>query len=304
MKRQASRHLRGVLYGAMGGICLGLGGPMVRLISDATGPWQLLTWRSFSFTLLMFTVALLRAGNLAAVGVEIRRMGRWLLPIALVVAVGQISYLLSILNTTVANTTFVVGSAPLFTAFAAWVLLGERLTPAGAAVLLCALGGVSIMFVQGVSEGRLAGNVYALVAMLTYSAYVLMLRRTRRIDTFVASGLGGLLAFLCAATFTGGEYGIPAVDLGLSLGMGVIQLGAGFAFATLALQCIPAAEVTLLVLLEAVVGPLLVWWLVGEVPSAMTLAGGLVTLASVVTYAMMALHRDARCAAIQKRAKA
>jgi len=265
---------------------------MVRLVSTETSAWQLLSFRSFSFSVLMLGVALLRAGNSRAVLGEIRRMGLWLLPIALAVALGQTSYVLAILNTTVANTTFVLGSAPLFTAFAAWALLGERLSLGSAVILCCALAGVSIMVVEGISEGRLEGNLYALAAMLTYSAYVLLLRHTRHIDTFIASALGGMLACLFAVFMAAGELRIPAVDLVLALAMGIIQLGAGFAFATLALQCIAAAEVTLLILLEAVVGPALVWWLVNEVPSSATLAGGLVTLTSVVVYALGSLRAE------------
>jgi len=291
---QNNRHAQGILYGALGGLSLSLGGLMVRLISAETGTWQLLTWRSFSFSLLMLSVALLRAGSIQALVGDIRRMGHWLLPIALAVAVSQISYVLAMLNTTVANTTFVLGAAPLFTAFAAWALLGELLSLTSALILCIALGGVSLMVIQGVSEGRLVGNLYALAALLSYSAYVLLLRKSRHIDTFAASGLGGLLASLLAAVLAGGEYRIPNIDLGLSLAMGVIQLGAGFVFVTLALQRIPAAEVTLLILLEAVAGPLLVWWLVDEVPSALTLVGGLVTLASVLTYALLALQRNSR----------
>ncbi len=288
------RHAQGILYGVLGGICLGLGGPIVRFISTETSPWQLLTWRSLSFSLLMLTIALLRAGGLRALGTGIQRIGLWLVPIALSVAIGQICYVLAMINTTVANVTFVLGSAPLFTAFAAWLLLGERLSKAGAVILLFALCGVSLMFVEGVSDGRMDGNIFALVAMLAFSAYVLLLRRTRHIDTFIASGLGGLLACLMAATLAAGNYRIAGADLGLSLAMGVIQLGAGFAFTTLALQYIAAAEVTLLILLEAIVGPLLVWWLVDEVPSSITLAGGLITLACVVSYALMSLHQQSR----------
>ncbi len=289
-----SRHSLGILYGALGGLSLSLGGPMVRLISTETGAWQLLTWRSFSFSLLMLSVALLRAGSITALVGGIQRMGSWLLPIALAVAVSQISYVLAMLNTTVANTVFVLGAAPLFTAFAAWALLGERLSLISVLILCIALGGVSMMVIEGVSEGRLAGNLYALLALVSYIAYVLLLRKSHPVDTFVASGLGGLLASLFAAALAGGEYRIPNIDLGLSLAMGVIQLGAGFAFVTLALQRIPAAEVTLLVLLEAVAGPLLVWWLVDEVPSTVTLVGGLVTLASVLAYALLALQRNSR----------
>ena len=265
---------------------------MVRFVSAETNAWQMLTWRSCAFTVLMLSVALIRSGGLRGLAVEVRKIGPWLVPIALSVGVGQIAYVLAMLNTTVANTTFVLGTAPLFTAFAAWILLGERLSLKSALILCVALIGVSIMVIQGVSEGRLAGNLYALTAMLTYSVYVLMLRKNRHIDTFVASGVGGLMACIFAASLALGDVLISAPDLGLSLTMGVIQLGAGFAFTTLALQRIPAAEATLLILLEAVVGPLLVWWLVDEVPSMMTLAGGLITLACVAAYALIALRRE------------
>jgi drug/metabolite transporter (DMT)-like permease len=290
--RQNNQYNLGILYGALGGLCLGLGGPMVRFVSADTSAWQMLTWRSCAFSVLMLSVALIRSGGFRALVGEIRQIGPWLLPIALSVAVGQISYVLAMLNTTVANTTFVLGTAPLFTAFAAWILLGERLSLKSALILSVALIGVSIMVIEGVSEGRLTGNLYALTAMLTYSVYVLMLRKTRHIDTFVASGVGGLMACTFAATLAFGDIFISGPDMGLSMAMGVIQLGAGFAFTTLALQRIPAAEATLLILLEAIVGPLLVWWLVDEVPSMMTLAGGLLTLACVTAYALIALKSE------------
>ncbi|WP_282610639.1 DMT family transporter [Pelagibius sp. Alg239-R121] len=303
-----SQHALGVFYGAMGGLSLSLGGPIVRLMSEETGAWQILTWRSFAFMILMFTLAAWKSGSIAGLLHQVRKIGWMAPPIALAVGFGQITYVLALLNTTVANATFVLGSAPLFTAFAAWLLFGDRLSAKAMIALATAMAGVFLMVSNGLADGKFLGNLYALAAMVCYTAYVLLLRKSRDIDTFAASGLGGMLAAVLAAAMalTAGtavpdsegallsmtSLVIPPVDLGLSLFSGVFQVGAGFAFATLATKLIPPAEVTLLILIEAIMGPLLVWGLVGEVPSSLTLLGGSVVLGSVTAFALIALKEE------------
>ena len=303
LPQKPGQHALGVLYGALGGISLSLGGPIVRLMSEDTGAWQILTWRSLAFALFMFAIAAWRAGSLPGLLAQIRKIGWLALPIACAVGLGQVTYVLSLTYTTVANTTFVIGSAPVFTAFAAWLIFGDRLGLKSMAALAAAMAGVAVMVSDGLAGGSLLGNLYALGAMAAYTAYVLQLRKARDIDTFAASGLGGLLATILAAAMVLSSDGllsssdlgrliIPAPDLSLSLFSGVFQVGAGFAFATLATRYIPPAEVTLLILIEAILGPLLVWALVGEVPSALTLLGGSIVLASVTAFALIALQAE------------
>lgn len=293
-------HARGILYGALSGCALSLGGPIVRLLSTETDVWQFLTWRSLAFAGLMFTIAYLRAGSPQILRARLGQLG-WLgLPIALAVALGQTCYVLALTHTTVANTTFILGSAPLFTAFAAWILLGERLSLRGFLALAAALLGVAIMVAGGLAGGRWLGNVFAGGALVTYGAYVLLLRHARDIDSFAASGLGGLAGAALALVLAGGDLAIPLPDLLLALACGTLQVGAGFAFATLAARLIPAAEVTLLILLEAIIGPLLVWFLVSEVPAGATLLGGAIVLASVITYASFSLQDERRRQAMRR----
>jgi drug/metabolite transporter (DMT)-like permease len=290
----SSPHARGILYGALSGCALSLGGLIVRLLSAEVTVWQFLTWRSLAFAGLMFTIAFLRAGSPRGLRQGVIELGWRGLPIALAVAVGQTCYVLALTHTTVANTTFILGSAPLFTAFAAWLLLGERLSLRGFLALTAALIGVGIMVTGGLAGGRWLGNLFAGGALATYGAYVLLLRHARNIDSFAASGLGGLLGAVIAFILGGGELVMPWKDLMLALACGTFQVGAGFAFATLAARLIPAAEVTLLILLEAIIGPLLVWFFVAEVPAVATLAGGAIVLASVVAYASFSLQEERR----------
>ena len=284
-----SPHARGIFYGLLSGISLSFGGLIVRMLSQETNAWQFLSWRSYSFSILMFSIALWRSGSISRIAQEIRAIGWLVLPITIAVGLGQVCYVLGLQNTLVANVAFIVGSAPVFTAFAAWLILGERLTLRGIVALLAAVSGVAIMFTGGLTAGALQGNLFALVAMATYVAYVLLLRYARNIDTFVASGLGGLFGMAIAVYMTGGELTIPVGDLALSVISGTFQVGAGFAFATMASKLIPAAEVTLLIMIEAILGPLLVWLVISETPHAATLLGGVIIITSVAVFAAFAI---------------
>jgi drug/metabolite transporter (DMT)-like permease len=62
----------------------------------------------------------------------------------------------------------------------------------------------------------------------------------------------------------------------------------------IASRTLPAAEVALLSLLEAVLGPLWAWLGVGETPGAATLAGGMIVLAAIAGNELIALFGPAK----------
>jgi DME family drug/metabolite transporter len=260
--------------------------------ADTTG-WQMLSWRSLAFAALMLALAMRRAGSLPRLFDNLRALGWLSVPIALTVGLGQAGYLLGMINTTVANVAFLLGTAPLLTAVGAWALFGEKLSRRGMFALTAAMVGIAIMFGEGLEGGHLLGVACAVVALVTYVGYILMLRRARDIDTFLASGLGGLLGAAIAMTMAGGDLAIADKDMALSLGSGAFQVGAGFTFATLAVRHLKAAEVTLLVLIESILGPLFTWLLIAEAPAPQALVGGGVVLISVAAYLWLSLREAA-----------
>jgi drug/metabolite transporter (DMT)-like permease len=281
---------KGIALGLLGGVCISLGGPIVRSIEAADG-WQFLTWRCLAFAVMMFAVAAWRLGGVRPVLAEVKRLG-WLAPaIALTLGLGMTAYVFALLHTTVANVAFVVGSSPLFTVLAAWALLGERMSGRAMAALVAAMAGIALMFGEGLFTGRLSGNLIAIVAMATYSGYVILLRKAGDADTFVATGLGGVFAAAAAFVMAQGAVAVSGYDLALAVFSGLVQIGLGFLFVTLAARHIQAGELTLLILIEAILGPLIVWMLKDEVPSALTLAGGAVVMASVAAYAVVSMRK-------------
>jgi drug/metabolite transporter (DMT)-like permease len=73
--------------------------------------------------------------------------------------------------------------------------------------------------------------------------------------------------------------------------MGLIMLPLSFGLMFIGPRYIPAPEVSLVLLLEAVLGPLWVWLALGEDPGVRTLFGGAIVLATLVVHSTISLWR-------------
>ena len=75
--------------------------------------------------------------------------------------------------------------------------------------------------------------------------------------------------------------------------MGMLVVPLGFSLMTLGPRYLPAQEVSLLLLLEAVIGPLWVWWVIDEVPARESLLGGAIVLTTLAALNLGLLRRRA-----------
>ena len=75
---------------------------------------------------------------------------------------------------------------------------------------------------------------------------------------------------------------VSGTDVGLLAAFGITQIGLGFVFLTIGARLLPAGDVALITLLEIVLGPLWVWGVLSERPSAATLLGGAIVLGAAV----------------------
>lgn len=283
-----NRYMVGVAIALLGGTFLSLSGIMIRNIEDADG-WQILFYRSLATFLTIFVFLVFQyRGSIARRFADIGRPG---LLAALVLSVGSIFYIMALLNTTVANVVFIIGASPLLAALAGWLFLRERVTRASLAAMFAAILGIGLMFADGLVSGGMLGNVFALCLAIMYVFYLLILRGNRHVDMMPATCLSGLFTALIVLAFVV-DFTVSRHDLVIILALGSIQFGFGFMCLTWSTRFIPAAEVALFSLSEAVLNPIWVWLGVGETPSLYTLAGSAVVLAAVMTYSIMAIRRE------------
>jgi len=153
----------------------------------------------------------------------------------------------------------------------------------------------------GADLGRTTGNLFAVVSALAFACMLVFARKSNKKDVLAGNFLGAILASaamgIVALTIGRGLHVSP-YDLMIILFMGAFTIGLGIALLSWAAPSLPAAEVSLLVLLESVLSPVWVWLLLGEAMSGKEIIGGALILASVV---MLSLTRMGRGKARKQR---
>lgn len=280
-------YARGVVLVLLAGFFWSLGGVAIRHI-EAASVWQINLYRSGTLALALALVLALR--HRGAVIHAFRAIGLAGVLAAFFIAASQICFIYALTQTTVANTMFILAAQPFFAAVLGWLVLRESVRRATWLAMLGAFAGVVVMVGEGIGTGRLAGNLMALGAALGFAGFTVALRRGREVDMAPAICLAGVWVALAAILMVEG-FAVTPRDLGLCVFMGTIQVGLGLLLYTLGSRFLPAAELAVLALVEVILAPLWVWIVVGEVPSLITLLGGAVVLAAVLTNALTGMRR-------------
>jgi len=204
-----------------------------------------------------------------------------------------VGYVLALTNTTVANADFTMSSIPVFTALFAWIALRERVQLRTGVAISASFIGIALMVGDGIETGSVFGNAMAILAAGSFACFVVVLRKANAIDMLPTAAVGALLAALLAAIMTEGDIAVSEHDLMLCLLWGgVLSCAAHFLIVT-ASRGLSGAELTLLLLVEFILGPTWVWLFVNEQPSTMTLVGGAIVLSAVCGYTVAAMRQRA-----------
>lgn len=280
----------GVVLVLLAAILLSTGGLILRHMESAS-PWQVLFYRSTAMAAAgLVLVALQYRGNIIG---PFRRMGAGGLFAGTALAISMTGYVFAVMLTTVANAMFIISSAPFFAALLAWLLLRERVRPSTWLTIAAAMIGIGVMFVDGMAGRGLSGLIAALICAVTYAVLVVLLRRFRDVDMLPALTTASLLLIVVAGIMAE-DLAPPLHDVLLACLMGVAQTGAGFFLVMLGARRVPAAEVSLLLLIEIILSPIWVWVVVVEVPTGIALIGGLIVFAAVVTQAVIGVLWERR----------
>ncbi|HKC23636.1 MAG TPA: DMT family transporter [Thermoanaerobaculia bacterium] len=200
---------------------------------------------------------------------------------ALVYAAMILTFVSATKMTTAANAIFLQYTGPLYVLLLAPFVLKEPFRRADAVSVLVALSGMTLFFVGRLEKGALAGNLMAVVSGVFFGLTVLLLRREANADPVASVIAGNALAALLSLPFARGSLALDAKALGIILFLGVVQMGISYILFVRGLTVVPAAEASLLGMLEPMLNPLWAFLGIGERPSPWALVGGAVVLLSI-----------------------
>lgn len=285
------RRKRGLLLVLAAGVLWSTMGLGIRLIEDAT-VWQILLYRSASLSLFLYVVIWLRSRE--SPFTQIRRVGLPVVVAGLSLVAAFSGGIYAIQTTSIANAMLLFATSPFLAAALGWLLLREPVRKATGLASVVAIAGIAIMVADEASAGTLIGSLAAIGSALGFAAFTVSLRWGKSTEMLPAVFLSGIFAVLLSLLICL-VAGLPMVlslrDAGISLGMGVYQVGAGLILYTIGSRSLPAAELTLLSLVEVVLAPLWVWVFLGETAAVNTLIGGAILLTAVAGNAISGATR-------------
>jgi drug/metabolite transporter (DMT)-like permease len=197
-------------------------------------------------------------------------------------------------TTTVANAVFLFAASPFFAAVLGWLVLREPVRRATWIAIGVACLGILVMVREGLAAGAMAGNLSALGSALGFAAFTITLRWGKLDDMMPAVMLGGVFAIGLGAlvlALRGETMWVPPRDIAVAMTMGAVLLATGMVLYTLGSRVVPAAELTLLSMVEVMLGPVWVWLLLNETATTGTFVGGAILLAAIAGNALSGARR-------------
>ena len=254
----------------LGACCLSFGGLIVKSFEGAT-LWQILFWRQLFFilTVSIFLIAtykkqifsvLYKSGIPGACG-------------GLILGLGFSSYVFAMYNTTVANTNFIIQTQVIFLAIFGYLFLKEKISKITLASIVLAVSGIILLLGNTLSPGQMLGNIVAFIMPISFAVLILIVRKYPNVDMIPLQLIAGIIAMFIGY-FLSTKIIISPHDMFLGFLAGFFQIGFGFILITIGARNTPSAMVGIIMLTEAVFGPLWAWLFANENPPFLVLLGG------------------------------
>ena len=206
-------------------------------------------------------------------------------------SITNITFVVSIQNTNVANTLVMIAMAPMLSAILGAIFLKEipdRKTWIAIGVTFLA---AVYIFYDSLKLGNVYGDILGFITGLGLAINAVTIRSAKKKNLLPAAVVGKLCVAIFAMFFIE-TYSLVDRDLFIIPLMSIMCVAIPFVLVTIAPRFIPAEEVNLFFLLETIIGPFWVWMVIKEQPSIETIQGGMVIILTIAIHSFLKLKKS------------
>ena len=250
--------------------------------------WQLGGWRGILMGATLFLIWFLSR----KIGHKKEFLTTFSIPgllIVLAMAVNSVSFTLGISETSVIVVLTALATMPLLTALLSVLMLKEKQNLLSWLILIFAVCGISLAVSgSGSSENApngsvILGAIYGLISALGISFTFTMVRKYPSLSVMPATAIGCVISGVFCF-YLSNEPNLNFSAPFSVIAMGIIILPFSFALLLIAPKYTRASNVSLIMLLELVLGSFWVWLVIDEQPSLQMVVGALIVMISIIAY--------------------
>ena len=206
-------------------------------------------------------------------------------------SITNVTFVVSIQNTNVANTLLMVATAPMLSAILGKIFLKEPTDKGTWISIIITFMAIIYIFNDSIQLGNFYGDILGFITAIGLAVGAVTIRSAKSKNLVPAAVIGKLFVATFALFFIESFVLIDKDQLIVPI-MCVLCVAIPFVLVTIAPRFIPAAEVNLFFLLETIIGPIWVWLIIKEQPSVETLQGGFVIITTIAIHSFLKLKRS------------
>ena len=204
-------------------------------------------------------------------------------------SITNITFVVSIQNTNVANTLVMIATAPMLSAILGAIFLKEPPDKKTLISIIITFLSVIYIFFDSLKLGNFYGDILGFITAIGLAVGAVTIRSAKSKNLVPAAVVGKLLVATFALLFVE-NFALINQDMIIVPLMCILCVAIPFVLVTIAPRFIPAAEVNLFFLLETIIGPIWVWLIIKEQPSVETLLGGVVIIITIAIHSFLKLR--------------
>ena len=275
-----TRHLKGLLMSVFAVVILSPDSVLIRLVEEASpevDSWTVLFWRGLLYAVGVSLLVFMKYGSKTID--EFKNIGKGGLVIGFFSGISTGTFVFAIVYTSIANALVIISTGPIMIAIVAWFLLKEKSSVITWTSMIIVFIGIYIVMSGSFGGKNLVGDFFALITAVMMGFTFTLTRKYKHINMVPVNAIGGLIAALIAFLMAN-QISVPAEVVGYIIAMGAI-LSISFSLITIAPRYMPAAEVGMIMPLETVLGSLIAWYFISEVPSTNAIIGGTIVIVTL-----------------------
>ena len=279
---------KGLLITILGVLCVVPDSLFVRLITS--DPLVTAFWRSLTAGVVIALGLLIFKGRHSFRNVFLMGKLGWVYCFLL----GSTSpaFVIAVENTSVANVVFIFASMPIFSAILSSIFLKERISFRIIITILVVVIGLSVIaYGSGTSDiSHWRGDIWALYVSMAFASALTIVRHLKHISMIPAIPIAYIGSAIAVTFFINPLNGFEANSFYYLYHGTCIALGT--CFLALGPRYLSTPEVSLLILLESVLAPLLVWVVIDENPGVWAILGGTIVIGSLTISNLLAYKKS------------
>ncbi len=206
-------------------------------------------------------------------------------------SITNITFVVSIQNTNVANTLVMIATAPMLSAILGAIFLKEPPDKKTWISIIVTFLAIIYIFFDSIKLGNFYGDILGFITAIGLAVGAVTIRSGKTKNLIPAAVVGKLFVATFSLFFID-SFILENKDLIIVPLMCILCVAIPFVLVTIAPRFIPAAEVNLFFLLETIIGPIWVWLIIKEQPSMETLQGGIIIITTIAIHSFLKLKNS------------